>query len=359
MQLQRTALHEAAAIGDVAFVRAALAAGAAIDAIDADGWSPLMEACDFGHIEVATQLLDAGADSSFVDPRGVDAFTLAFRGRHDAICELFKARSIATTPHDRAAGSLPSDDEESEAPEATPSEAVRKQRMVVRLEYVLRRRFEPLLASSDGATSDTRGGGAPSSARPRCKECKQEMRLLLQLDAATLPSGSPLSGRAPLQLFSCGARCADGDTVHSPGGKGVVVRLLKRATPSDGASVSEATVRIVGWKEGFDFPPASEADYRLDAKELRLLRAQKGAAGDKLGGRAHWLGTPRAPTCPTCETEMSFIFQLTPRLVGLGASALAYLHQCSMHPTRLAFSSSSPRGPAPKAPRTRQSRRPR
>jgi len=58
-------LHEAAALGRIADVEAALARGPeAINLLSADGWTPLHLAAFFGHAEIAGLLLSKGADAS-------------------------------------------------------------------------------------------------------------------------------------------------------------------------------------------------------------------------------------------------------------------------------------------------------
>src|SRR6187200_1544670 len=60
-------LHRAAATGDVAGIRAALGAGAAVDQRDADGRTALLVATRARQTEVVRALLDAGADVDVQD----------------------------------------------------------------------------------------------------------------------------------------------------------------------------------------------------------------------------------------------------------------------------------------------------
>lgn len=94
VELGRTPLHEASALGHVDVVRALLHAGAGVDIADQDGFTPLMDACDFGHAEIAAALLDAGADPFVKDSQDFTAFALAERGGHRAIVELFREREV-------------------------------------------------------------------------------------------------------------------------------------------------------------------------------------------------------------------------------------------------------------------------
>ncbi len=59
---ETSALHEAVEQGDLARVRELLESGAAVDARDADGQTPLMVASRDGHVEIARLLMESGAD---------------------------------------------------------------------------------------------------------------------------------------------------------------------------------------------------------------------------------------------------------------------------------------------------------
>lgn len=64
-------LHEAAALGDEAAVRALVTLEPErVGEAAADGWTPLHLACFFGHIGCAELLLDAGADVNGITPNG-------------------------------------------------------------------------------------------------------------------------------------------------------------------------------------------------------------------------------------------------------------------------------------------------
>jgi hypothetical protein len=236
------------------------------------------------------------------------------------------------------------------------SDELRSKRLEARLRAAKKPCFEPVLETGDGAPGDAKMGGTPLGDPPVCKGCKRTMVLLLQVDPATLPEGSPLTGKGPLQVFHCGRNeCDYGDTTHSPGGTGVLLRLglpkskaptedkakkPKKAQPK--AVAKGQASRIVGWKQGVDLPGAAEAkDLALDAKEARLMSEQRSRDGDKLGGYANWIQSANRPSCPTCDEPMKFVVQLSARLVDFGDSGLGYVHQCAKHPAKLAFSWSS------------------
>lgn len=235
------------------------------------------------------------------------------------------------------------------------SDEIRRARLATTLEAARRTCFEPILETGDGKPTDPKMGGTPLGDVPVCKGCKRPMVLLLQLDPASLPKGAPLSGKGLLQVFHCGRHdCDYGDTTHSPGGSGVVLRMAtpkaaadKAAKPKKGKAPPEPVAkgqasRIVGWKPGSDLPGnGDEGAMVLDAKELRLMRDQRSGGGDKLGGYPNWIQSPQPPNCPTCDERMRFVFQLTARLVDFGDSGLGYVHQCAKHPAKLAFSWSS------------------
>jgi len=70
-------LLQAAEAGDLARVKALLAAGAGCEARDADGATALMLAAHAGHVEVVRALIGAGADVNATDERGWGALAKA------------------------------------------------------------------------------------------------------------------------------------------------------------------------------------------------------------------------------------------------------------------------------------------
>lgn len=70
-------LHAAAATGDVAGIRRLAAAGAALDARDGNGRTPLHVAAFRGQAEAARALIAAGAKPGLLDDQRYDAVTIA------------------------------------------------------------------------------------------------------------------------------------------------------------------------------------------------------------------------------------------------------------------------------------------
>jgi len=87
-------LHDAAAKDDAAAIRALLAAGAAIDARDNAGRTPLLVATQVNGIRAAEALIAAGADVNLADGNGVTPLHHA-RGRGFAAMEQALAKAGA------------------------------------------------------------------------------------------------------------------------------------------------------------------------------------------------------------------------------------------------------------------------
>ncbi|MEI7926636.1 MAG: ankyrin repeat domain-containing protein, partial [Chloroflexota bacterium] len=75
-------LLEAAASGDLAVVRAQIAARADVNVRDGSGRTPLFLASQKGHVEVARALLDAGANVNLADAAADTPYYVAALARH-------------------------------------------------------------------------------------------------------------------------------------------------------------------------------------------------------------------------------------------------------------------------------------
>ncbi len=73
-----------------ALVRALLAAGADVNAVDETGSSALMEAAAFGHRDAVEALILEGADVNLKNKAGAGALKRAVLGKHKAIEQLLQ-----------------------------------------------------------------------------------------------------------------------------------------------------------------------------------------------------------------------------------------------------------------------------
>ena len=112
LQDHASPLHQAAARGAVGALHALLAAGAAPDAADELGWTPLMLAVRAGRAAAAQALLAAGADLMAANKQqGSNALHLAAcNGRPDVVAVLLKHPTAQAAAAARdAAGATPAE----------------------------------------------------------------------------------------------------------------------------------------------------------------------------------------------------------------------------------------------------------
>ena len=85
------ALQNAARAGDLPQVERLLQQGAALNAADAAGRTPLILAAMQGHTAVVQRLLAAGANTALIDHDGLNALQHARRLGYDGIAHLIEA----------------------------------------------------------------------------------------------------------------------------------------------------------------------------------------------------------------------------------------------------------------------------
>lgn len=94
-RLQAADLPRAAACGDRDAVAKLLQLNFAVDAVDSQGASALIQACARGYRDVIVQLLDAGADVTHAADTGVNPLAAAVNGDRHALAELLLERGAA------------------------------------------------------------------------------------------------------------------------------------------------------------------------------------------------------------------------------------------------------------------------
>ena len=97
--LRPDALHQAAQAGDSAGLKAALSAGADVDALDGQGWTALMHAANRGYPQFVDLLLEAKADPDIQAPDGATALFIAtVRGQAQVVARLVDAGADVFMP---------------------------------------------------------------------------------------------------------------------------------------------------------------------------------------------------------------------------------------------------------------------
>lgn len=102
-------LHQAAASGMLQVLRLLLRRGAAADAADEAGWTPLMLAVRGGRLPAVEALLDAGADAAAQNSAGATAAHLAAVNGRPEVCRCLAQKAPAALLARNAEGKTPAD----------------------------------------------------------------------------------------------------------------------------------------------------------------------------------------------------------------------------------------------------------
>ena len=232
----------------------------------------------------------------------------------------------------------------------------------------LRPSWKPHTAAAESGPSGSRFGGAPylpeDGVRPGCGHCNTPLRLVLQLDLATLPEGTGASmGDGLLQVFSCGNDCAGSDdfSAFSSARPVRIVRVAAGGAVSTITAAGELSAKaITGWKRFDDEPSPPEQEslgldfvYDFTVNQVHVVCPSLGldsppfpleaiagedvstaAEGDKLLGWPHWVQGVEYPDCSRCAKPMRYLFQFASNdnvPLSWGDSGTAYVSQCVDH----------------------------
>ena len=167
---------------------------------------------------------------------------------------------------------------------------------------------------------------------PQCEECEEPLRLLAQLDLASVPAEvSKRFGPGVIRILACLGDCND------PGANNVVQRFesaprLEVPTETEVRCVSE-------WSAFDDYPDWSEAKHTLEPAGLSYKTyGYEPELGTKLGGWPEWmiLALPPAyPDCPECDGTMSELILQLKFETAHGYTYQGWLFQCPSHRSRL------------------------
>ena len=69
-----------------------------VNHVDEEGWTSLMYACLYGHLEIVQLLIQVGADIHFTNFKRINAFRIAKRYKFKEILNILKPKSDLTTP---------------------------------------------------------------------------------------------------------------------------------------------------------------------------------------------------------------------------------------------------------------------
>ena len=229
--------------------------------------------------------------------------------------------------------------------------------------------WRPVTEAGEGDAAGSRFGGLPwlpqGETLPRCGTCGRLMRLLVQLDLASLPpeAQARLGAHGLLQVLGCededcGPSWEAFDASHrvrvvdpsQPGaraaaeGRPFLARCIVAWEPLPGDlphpeehahqglhvehDFKAGTLRVRCPEVGLETPPLPDDAF----EEEELGRAHD---KDKLLGWPCWIQGVEYPSCPRCGREMEHVFQLDSEdhLPWMwGDSGIAHVTRCPEHP---------------------------
>ena len=232
--------------------------------------------------------------------------------------------------------------------------------------------WKPVIDNADTETHSWFGGepaNRSDSDWPRCAQCKRPMQFFLQLDLSTLPEEFKYPIRKGLmQLFYCSSDDGTCETwAHFTGTHAIsIIEFNTEITQRNNDITPLTQNKIASWKRIDDLPHVEEHEmlgvhYEYDFKKNRVTIECKehdlhfknidvdsnpadaiaeAASGDKLGGWPFWVQSAEYPNCPTCDQQMSLLFQIDSEDnldYMFGDVGCAHLTYCTNHPETIAF----------------------
>jgi predicted DNA-binding WGR domain protein/uncharacterized protein YwqG len=238
----------------------------------------------------------------------------------------------------------------------------------------------PIIQDDDGAITDSKFSGIPFLSEvesiPTCGCCGKTLQLLLQLNLEQIPQDlQGQFGEGLIQVFYCTDQICEREGSNEQSyiwqafSNRHFLRLISPHSSLSGSVQIPETYfpakTILGWELQADVPSAQEwerygieIDYdfsddfeaRVSCPEFDIsfstdeeeIEEYVGEAitGDKFFGYPRWVQGIEYPTCPKCQTEMEFVFQIDsennlPYM--FGDAGIAHVTQCKEHKDILAL----------------------
>ncbi|WP_375772587.1 YwqG family protein [Archangium gephyra] len=232
----------------------------------------------------------------------------------------------------------------------------------------------PEVKDGPGPAAGSRFGGLPwlpnGERHPECGNCKQPLRLLVQLDLQSLPEEARQRlGRGLLQVFYCERdECEQECDGWFPFSQAHRVSIIDAPHGHMAAPAGKPfpPKEISGWKRADDYPSPAEHeelgldfDYDFEKDTVRVRCPEVGLdsppigihdleaetvssalTGDKLLGWPHWIQGVEYPQCPECKARMEYVFQIDSQNnlpLMWGDMGTAHVTRCPTHPNVLAL----------------------